>query len=320
MEKMKYNLDIQYFAVPEFVPDNVLLMEAKNGVIPAEQGELVLKEFMANSAVMQLAKQETMTKPIKKFTYLAEGPGAYWVDEANKIETSKATWLTAEMEAKKLGVIIPVSKEFLKWTVPNFFNEVRPAIAEAFYKKFDQAALFGNETPYAANASIWENITNAGNVVVQGTTDNLYTDLNAVLATIEDGDNDPDGLVTTRKLKKDLRGAVDTNMTPIFNEVGQGAANQVLGLPIGYTTGTSWDYTKAVAIAGDWDYARYGILQGIEYTISEDATLSTVVDELGEPINLFERDMFALRATMHIAFITLKEDAFGALTPDVDGE
>ena len=31
-------------------------------------------------------------------------------------------------------------------------------------------------------------------------------------------------------------------------------------------------------ITGDWDYARYGVLQGIEYAISEDATLTTIVD------------------------------------------
>lgn len=317
MEKIKYKLNIQHFAAATFTPANVLLQDAKTGKIPEEQGELVLKEFMANSVIMQLAKQETMTKPVKNFTYLAEGPGAYWVDEANRIQTSKATWLDAKMEAKKLGVIIPVSKEFLKYTVPQFFEEVRPAIAEAFYKKFDQAALFGNGTPYAVGTSVWEKITAAGNTIEQGTTDNLYTDINAVLATIEDGDNDPNGFTTTRKMRKDLRGALDTNKKPIFNEVGQGVANQVLGLPIGYATGASWDYDKAVAVAGDWDYARYGILQGIEYTISEDATLSTVVDENGDTINLFERDMFALRATMHIAFMTLKDDAFGALTPTV---
>ena len=74
-----------------------------------------------------------MTKPKKTFTYLAEGPGAYWVSEGEKIQTSKAEWLTATMEAKKLGVILPVSKEFLTYTVSDFFAQMREAIAEAFY-------------------------------------------------------------------------------------------------------------------------------------------------------------------------------------------
>ncbi len=302
-----------------FNPDNVLLQDAKTGQIPSEEGTLILKDFLKNSVVAQLAKPEAMTKPVKEFTYLAEGPGAYWVDEAERIQTSKATWLQARMEAKKLGVIIPVSKEFLRYTVTDFFAQMRPAIAEAFYIKFDQAALFGNDSPYATGVSVWENIVASGNTIDIGTTTNLYTDLNALLALIEDGDNDPNGFTTTRRFRKDLRGAVDNNNLPIFNDARGGATAQALGLPISFADGRSWDYDKAHLIAGDWDYARYGVLQGIEYAISEDATLTTIVDAEGNPINLFERDMFALRATMHVAFMTLKEDAFAALTPEVNG-
>lgn len=298
-----------------FNPDNVLLSDAKTGEIPAEEGTLILKEFMTNSAVAQLAQYEEMTKPKKEFTYLAEGPGAYWVAEGDRIQTSKATWLSATLEAKKLGVILPVSKEFLNYTVKEFFTEMRPAIAEAFYVKFDQAALFGNDSPYAAGTSVWEKITSSGNTIEQGSTANLYTDLNGLLALVEDGDNDPNGFVTTRRFRKDLRGAVDNNNLPIFNDARQGATANALGLPIGYADGKSWDYDKAQMITGDWKYARYGILQGIEYAVSEDATLTTITNGDGNPINLFERDMFALRATMHIAFLTLKEDAFAALTP-----
>ena len=53
------------------------------------------------------------------------------------------------------------------------------------------------------------------------------------------------------------------------------------------------------------------------YKISEDATLTTIVDENNVAINLFERDMSALRVTMHVAFMVLQDEAFAALTPDV---
>jgi len=298
-----------------FDPDNVLMQDSRTGTIPTEQGELVLKEFMTNSAVAQLARYEPMTKPKKTFTYLAEGPGAYWVNEGEKIQTSKAEWLTATMEAKKLGVILPVSREFLNYSVSDFFAQMREAIAEAFYAKFDQAALFGIDSPYAAGTSIWEGITASGNTIVNGSGTNLYEDLNGLLALIEEGDNDPDGFTTTRRFRKDLRGAVDSNGLPIFNAPRDGSTSQVLGLPIGYANGASWDSSKADLIAGDWDFARYGILQGIQYQVSEDATLTTIVDGNEDPINLFERDLIALRATMHIAFMTLKDDAFGALIP-----
>lgn len=319
MNKQEFplRLNIQHFAA-SFDPDNVLLMDAVNGNIPSEQGTLIMRDFTTNSAVVQLAQYEPMTKPVKEFTYLADGPGAYWVGEAEKIQTGKAQWLTARMEAKKLGVIIPASKEFLRYSVSDFFNAMRPAIAEAFYTKFDQAALFGNDSPYASGTSVFESITAAGNTIEQGSTANLYSDLNGLLALVEDGDNDPNGFTTTRRFRSQLRGAVDGNNQPIFNATTQGAANQLLGLPVGYVDGKSWDYDKAALITGDWSYARYGILQNIEYAISEDATLSTIVGEDGNPVNLFERDMFALRATMHIGFMTLKDDAFAALTPPAE--
>ncbi len=301
--------------MPTFNPDNVMLQDAKTGAIPTEQSELVLKEFMTNSAVIQLAKHEPMTKPKKDFTYLAEGPGAYWVGEAERIKTSKAKWLTATMEAKKLGVILPVSKEFLKYSVSDFFEIMKPAIAEAFYTKFDQAALFGKDSPYAEGVSVWEKIVASGNQIAQGSAPNLYLDFNDLLALVEDGDNDPNGFVTTRRFRKDLRGAVDSNNLPIFNDPRDGQTASLVGMPIGYVNGLSWDEEKAKVLTGDWDYARYGILQNIEYAVSEDATLTTIVDENNDPINLFERDMFALRATMHVGFMTLKEDAFAALTP-----
>lgn len=300
-----------------FNPTNVLLQDAVTGAVPQEQGTLVLKDFMTQSAVVQLAKYEPMTKPEKKFTYLASGPGAYWVGEGEKIQTSKATWLTATMKSKKLGVIIPVSKEFLRYSVSDFFAQMRPAIAEAFAIKFDQAALYGTASPFGTGVSVFERANAAGNKIAHDEAGNLYDELNGIMALIEDADKDADGFTTTRRFRQKLRGTKDQSGLPIFNDAKAGATQQALGLPIGYVDSKSWDYTKALLMAADWDYTRYGIPQGMEYKISEDATLTTVLGSDGEPINLFERDMFALRVTQQVGFMTLADDAFAALTPDV---
>ena len=303
--------------MPTFNPDNVLLMNARTGSIPTQYASEMIGEVVQNSAVMQLAQLEDMSLPKKEITYLAEGPGAYWVAEGERIQTSKATWLTAEMEAKKLGVIIPVSKEFLRYSVSDFFNMIRPKIAEAFYKKFDQAALFGTQSPYAAGHSILAAATAAGNTVAHDDAEALYGQLNGLIGLVEDNEIDPDGIATVRSLKQVFRGELDSTGRPIYVKGDGTAPDDILGLPIAYVNGSSFDKTKAVAMTGDWDYARFGILQDIQYSISEDATLTTVVDEGGEPLNLFERDMFALRATMHVGFMVLKNEAFAVLTPDV---
>ncbi|MFJ7841591.1 phage major capsid protein [Lysinibacillus sphaericus] len=314
---MKQRLKVNIGQFDTFNPANILLQDAVTGKVPAEEGTLVVKEFMQQSALTRLAKFETMTKQEKTFTYLAAGPGAYWVGEGERIQTDKATWLTAKLKAYKLGVIIPVSKEFLKYSVKDFFAQMRPAIAEAFAIKFDQAGLFGVGSPFEAGTSVFDRITASGNTVVIDSLNNLYDELNAVMALVEDADKDVDAFTTTRKFKQKLRGAKDGNGLPIFNDATAGATSSALGLPIGYADSKSWDYVKALLIAGNWDMTRYGMPAGMEYKISEDATLTTIKDAQGNPINLFERDMFALRVTQEVAFTTLAEDAFAAITPKV---
>ncbi|WP_420976959.1 phage major capsid protein [Bacillus vallismortis] len=301
--------------MPTFNPNNALMQDAVNGKVPTEQGTLVLKEFMTQSAVTKLAKYEEMTKPEKEFTYLASGPGAYWVGEGERIQTSKAQWLTAKMISKKLGVIIPVSKEFLRYTIADFFTQMRPAIAEAFAIKFDQAALFGVDSPFGQGVSVYEKIKESGNTIALNSLGNLYDELNGVMALVEDADKDVNGFTTTRRFRQKLRGTKDGNGLPIFNDATGGATQQALGLPIGYVDSKSWDYEKAALLAADWNYTRYGIPQGMEYKISEDATLTTIVDADGNPINLYERDMVALRVTQQVGFMTLTDDAFAAITP-----
>jgi hypothetical protein len=120
--------------VQTYTPDHVLMSDVKTGFIPQEQGGLIIENVIQGSTIMKLAKNEPMTAPKKVFSFKAKGAGAYWVSETEVIKTSTVEWLTASMTAEKLGVIIPFSKEFLRYTAKDFFNEVKPLIAEAFYE------------------------------------------------------------------------------------------------------------------------------------------------------------------------------------------
>lgn len=316
-EKGLLTLNIQHFAKQTYTPDHVLMSDVKTGFIPQEQGGLIVEDVIKGSTVMKLAKNEPMTAPKKNFSFKAKGPGAYWVSETEVIKTSKVEWLQASMTAEKLGVIIPFSKEFLRYTVKDFFGEVKPLIAEAFHETFDLAALFGTNSPFATHGSgksIFTGATEAGNSVAIKTGANLQDDIFALMALIEADGFNPDALATTNAFKQDLRTAKDGQLNRLYTDL-----NSVEGLPVAYAKPEAWDKVKAAALMGDWDFARYGILQGIEFSVSEDATLSSVVGADGKPINLFERDMFALRATMHIGYMNVKPAAFGALTPVVPG-
>ena len=68
-------------------------------------------------------------------------------------------------------------------------------------------------------------------------------------------------------------------------------------------------------IAGDFNNIYYGIPYNINYKISEDAQLSTITNEDGSPVNLFEQELMALRATMDVGFMVVKEEAFAKIEP-----
>ena len=76
-----------------------------------------------------------------------------------------------------------------------------------------------------------------------------------------------------------------------------------------YVAGTSPAPNK-VGIVGDWTQALYGTVEGVQISYSEDATLD--LGE-GETINLFQQNMFAVRAEIEVGF-RADTSVFNALT------
>lgn len=302
-KKLPLSLNIQFFA-QTFTPDNVMVHEAKDGSIPDKQNALILQDVIENSKIMQLGQYQEMTDREKKFEFFAEGPGAYWVGETEKIQTSKPTLLQATMVAKKVAVILPVSREYLNYQVPQFFELMRPKVAEAFYKKFDEAGILNANNPFPQ--SIDESATAAGNVIEGDVT---YANLLAVQDALYEHDEEANAFISKVQNNTALRGAVDANGVSLFDR----AANTIDGLPS--VNLKSAELEKGTLYAGNFDHLHYGIPFNISYNISDSAQLSTITNEDGTPVNLFEQEMVALRATMDVAFMITKDGAFAKLAP-----
>ncbi|MGX0222408.1 MULTISPECIES: phage major capsid protein [Staphylococcus] len=310
-ETNKLKLNLQHFANNDvtpatFNPDNVMMHEHKEGELLNNFTKPVLREVMETSKIMQLGKYQEMDGTEKDFVFWADKPGAYWVGEGQKIETSKATWLEAKMRAYKLGVILPVTKEFLNYTYSDFFEAMKPMIAEAFARKFDEAGILNvGDNPF--NKSIEQSVQTAGNVINGEYNEDNLLDLEAL---IENNDYDPNAFISKRTNRRALSSIVDSVSNERLFEKGKGrnAIDTLDGLPV--VNLKSPDYKENVIYTGDFNQLFYGIPQRIEYKIDDSSQLSTIKDGNGEPINLFERDMLALRATMHVAVHIADDKAF----------
>lgn len=310
-ETNKLKLNLQHFANNDvtpatFNPDNVMMHEHKEGELLNNFTKPVLREVMETSKIMQLGKYQEMDGTEKDFVFWADKPGAYWVGEGHKIETSKATWLEAKMRAYKLGVILPVTKEFLNYTYSDFFEAMKPMIAEAFARKFDEAGILNvGDNPF--NKSIEQSVQTAGNVINGEYNEDNLLDLEAL---VENNDYDPNAFISKRTNRRALSSIVDSVSNERLFEKGKGrnAIDTLDGLPV--VNLKSPDYKENVIYTGDFNQLFYGIPQRIEYKIDDSSQLSTIKDGNGEPINLFERDMLALRATMHVAVHIADDNAF----------
>lgn len=298
-------LNLQIFA-QTWNPDNVTVFEKKDGTIPAKYNKLILQEIMENSKVMQLGKYEEMDSKEKEFEYFANGIGAYWVGEGEKIQTSKPQWLHAKMVAKKLGVIIPCSREYLHYKMSDFFEQMKPAISEAFYKKFDAAAIMNTSNPFPQ--SIEGSITTSGNKVT-GAID--YDNILAAEDLLTDADFDPNAFISTKKNRSTLRGANKVEKGVVTEALYDRSADTLDGMPVANLSALA----KGDLIVGDFDHMYYGIPFGMSYKIDESAQLSTITNADGTPVNLFEQELVALRVTMDVAFMITKDGAFAKISP-----
>lgn len=293
--------------------DTTFLKDNLVGFVPVESATGIMQDVAKGSSILRLSNVAPMTSDKKKFSILTEGAGAYWVGETERIQTTKASWIFPVMEAKKIAVIIPVSKEKLNDTTINVFEELKPSIAEAFYKAIDSACLFGTNSPFAKSIyGVANTLKNTVALEANGA-NKIDLDVSDVMALVEDAGIDVNGFVAHYGLKNTLRKLRDGNGNQLY--VGGVDQNELYSNPIEFSRNGAFDKTKAELLAGNFDYSLVGIREGLEYEILKEATLQSVTMSDGKPLSLAENDMIAIKATMRIGFLPIKDNAFAILTP-----
>lgn len=286
------------------------LKDELSGFVPAEITQEIQELIARGSTVLRMGKTTQMKSDKKKVPVMVEGPGAYWVGEGERINTSKAEWIFPELEAKKLAVIIPVTKEKMEDATLDVFEELKPSIAESFYTAIDAAALFGTGSPFAK--SVFTAAVAADHLIVIGTNKSLDLDVSDTMALVEDS-CDVNGFTAHYGIKNDLRKLRDNSGNALY--VPGTDTSTLYSEPIEFSRNNAWDKKKAEVIAGDWNKLLIGVKDDIQYEILKEATLQNTLGADGKPLSLAEQDMVAIKATMRIAVLPIKDDAFAVLAP-----
>lgn len=290
--------------VQTFNPEHVLVSQKKDGTFHKAFTNIIMKEVAGKSLVMQLGKYHEMDGQQEKTVYVqTDGVSAYWVNETEKIKTDKPEIVPVTLKAHKLGIILVTSREALNYTWEKFFNDMKPQIVDAFYTKIDEAGLLGHETPFAN--SVAKAAKDAGKVVTGPIS---YDNILRLEDELFESDIEPNAFVSKIQNRSALREARDGNKISIYDK-GNNTIDGITTVDM-----KSSHFKKGDLLAGDFDNLIYGVPYNISYKISEEGQISTMTNENGTPINLFEQEMIAIRATMDIAVMITKADAFAKLT------
>jgi HK97 family phage major capsid protein len=256
---------------------------------------------------MQLARQIPLPGRGAAVNVITSDPEAAWVGETNAKPVSNPGLATKILRGYKLAVIVPFSNEFRR-DVATLYDAVVDRLPRALGAKFD-ATVFGNGSAPGSDFDTFANVT------AQAIGADAYAGLVAADGDVAAHGGIMNGVVLAPQGKSILLSSVDRDGRPLFiNSVAEGAIPMVLGARTlqskgAYVAGTSPAPNK-VGIVGDWTQSVFGTVEGVRITYSEDATLDL---GNGTLINMFQDNMFAVRAEIEVGF-RADTSVFNALT------
>lgn len=272
--------------------------------LPAEVASEILQKTQEDSAVMSLARQITLPGLGLTIPVITGDPEASWVAETEKKPVSRGTLDTKIMMPYTLAVIVPFSNQF-KRDIPSLYDALVERLPRALAQKFD-ATVFGAAT---APGDKFDTLSKCKTFSI-GATDAAFDGLVAADAEIAANDGILNGWALSPKGKSALLSAKDGNGRPLFiNSAADGAIPMVLGAPVKLCKAAAVTASNIVGYAGDWTQAMYGTVEGVQVTISDQATLT----DGSNTINLFQNNMFAVRAEIEVGF-RCDTSVFSALT------
>lgn len=264
--------------------------------LPGQVSSEIWQKTQKSSAVMGLARRIALPGLGVTIPVITGDPEAAWVGETDKKPVKRGTLATKQMTPYTLAVIVPFSNQFRR-DLPGLYDALVQRLPNALGKKFDQT-VFGGVTAPGSNFDTLKGCT------AQEIGTDAYKGLVAADADVAAHDGILSGWVLSPQGKAVLLNAVDGNKRPLFiNSVAEGAVPMILGARASYSKGAYIaDSTSAkknvVGFGGDWTQAVYGTVEGVQITISDQATL----EDGSTTINLFQQNMFAVRAEIEVGF------------------
>lgn len=277
-----------------------------NITLPPDVSSEIMQKTQGSSAIMRLAQRIPLPGRGEQIPVITSDPVASWVGETEAKPVSNPGLSSKLMQAYKLSVIMPFSNEFRR-DARSLYDVLVARLPGALAMKFDNTVVGGTAAP----GGNWDNFAACtAQSLVASVGHTAYDGLVAAFADIANAGGAMNGFALSPSAEGLLLAATDGQGRPLFiNSAADGAIPRILSSPVvsgrgiyvsgqASSGGSDPGSPAIVGVAGDWTQAMYGTVEGVQISISDQATLKQGTTE----INLWQQNMFAVMAEIEIGF------------------
>lgn len=292
--------------------------------MPPAQAQPIFDQARKVSVAQRLFRQIELGDTGVAVPYSATKPVANWVAEGAKKPTGAGTVGLETILPNKLAAITVVSEEVVRKNPARFVDSIQPDLAEAFAVAFDWAAFHGLGGDGTGTGPFPNNLSSTTAAVEIGTGANIYQDFVTVLSTLRAAGKRLTGWALDGVLEAPLYSAADSTGRPLFYNTLNGdrqvpmsmdtrqiIEGAILNRPalMADNVGTANNTTR-VGYAGDFTQGAWGVVGGIEFSVSTQATVTLN----GTLVSLWEQNLVAIRAEAWYGFRLHDTASFVELT------
>jgi len=212
---------------------------------------------------------------------LTDSSTAYWVGEGNPISESQPATGSLNLQAKKLGVLVKINNELLRFASASAEGMVRYDMARAAAQRADLAMLEGTTALQIKGLLTYADLPRHTAATVGANGDTFQPqDVAAMEAKLPDAVDNPTAWVMRKGMfaalmnrRADAVSANDSRGNFLFRDaraIGSGRPTELYGTPVvrtsqmngGRTKGTGSDLTAILlGYFPDWIIARMGVME-----------------------------------------------------------
>lgn len=280
--------------------------------LPTEISTQIWADTIDNSIVQTLAPRISLPAGGVSIPMITGDPEAGWVNETEEKPVGDSTFGSKVITPYKMAVIELFSDEFRR-DYGALYAALAERLPKALGRLFDETTLGQKPVP----GSGFDSLAAAPEVTVDS-----YAGYLSALRSVATNGGELQSWALGANAEIDAMGIVDADGRPLFirDVTTEGSIGSILARPVykarnaEFTVPAGSGGTPAAVevkgLAGEWSSAMWGSVEGIKVAMTDQGT----INKGGTQYNLWQRNMFAIRAEVEVGFAVRDVNRFVKLT------